>query len=33
VLIAVWPELKPDALSAIKQAAPPPQPELKPAGP
>jgi soluble lytic murein transglycosylase len=33
VLIAVWPELKPDALLAIKQAAPPPQPELKPAGP
>jgi soluble lytic murein transglycosylase len=31
--IAVWPELKPDALFAIKQAAAPPQPELKPAGP
>jgi hypothetical protein len=31
-LIAVWPKLKPDGLSAIKEAAPP-QPELKPAGP
>jgi soluble lytic murein transglycosylase-like protein len=31
--VAVWPELKPDGLSAIKQAAPPPQPELKPKGP
>jgi peptidoglycan lytic transglycosylase len=32
-LIAVWPELKPDGLVAIKQAAAPPQPELKPAAP
>jgi soluble lytic murein transglycosylase len=32
-LIAVWPELKPDGLFAIKQAAAPPQPELKPAAP
>jgi hypothetical protein len=32
-LIAVWPELKPDGLFAVKQAAAPPQPELKPAAP
>jgi Transglycosylase SLT domain len=32
-LTAVWPELKPDDLFAIKQAAAPPQPELKPATP
>jgi soluble lytic murein transglycosylase len=32
-VIAVWPELKPDGLSAIKEAAGPPQPELKPKGP
>jgi soluble lytic murein transglycosylase-like protein len=32
-VVAVWPELKPDGLSAIKEAAPPPQPELKPKGP
>ena len=31
--VAVWPELKPDGLLAIKQAAAPPQPELKPAAP
>lgn len=32
-VIGVWPELKPDALSAIKVAAGPPRPELKPEGP
>jgi soluble lytic murein transglycosylase len=32
-VVVTWPELKPDALSAIKQAAAPPQPELKPKGP
>lgn len=31
--VVVWPELKPDGLSAMKGAAPPPQPELKPKEP
>jgi hypothetical protein len=29
-VVAFWPEPKPDALSTIKEAAAPPQPELKP---
>jgi hypothetical protein len=30
-VVVLWPEPKPDALSTIKEAAAPPQPELKPA--